>query len=113
MHSPKVCCQGAKPQFLYKPFSRSELIDAISRAFAEQPSGEPLLDFAQSVFLHPAVPSVLQTDLNPIGKIVFDTDLQSFVNGKQYGAVAGRSTEHIRFFHQNHTLLDRFLPVDT
>jgi CheY-like chemotaxis protein len=30
--------QGPKAQFLYKPFSRSQLIDAISRVFAEFPS---------------------------------------------------------------------------
>src|SRR5262245_7832966 len=33
--------QGPKAQFLYKPFSRSQLIDAISRVFAELPGGVP------------------------------------------------------------------------
>ena len=37
---PERLLQDAKAQFLYKPFSRSELIDAISRVFAERPSGE-------------------------------------------------------------------------
>jgi CheY-like chemotaxis protein len=31
----------SKAQLLYKPFSRSELLDAISRAIAEQPTEEP------------------------------------------------------------------------
>ena len=93
---PESLLPGANPLFLYKPFSRSELIDAISRAFDEQASGpNPLPRSHRGVFLHPAVPAIFQTDLNPIGKIVFDSDLQAFVNGKQYGTVAGRSTEHV------------------
>jgi CheY-like chemotaxis protein len=31
----------SKAQLLYKPFSRSELLDAISRAIAEPPTEEP------------------------------------------------------------------------
>ncbi len=37
---PHGLLPGANPRFLYKPFSRSELIDAISRAFNEQPGVE-------------------------------------------------------------------------
>ena len=36
---PHSLLPGANPLFLYKPFSRSELLDAISRAFDEQASG--------------------------------------------------------------------------
>lgn len=37
---PERLRQDAKAHFLYKPFSRSELIDAISRVFAEWPRAE-------------------------------------------------------------------------
>jgi len=37
---PESLLPDAKVQFLYKPFSRSELMDAISRVFGERPRGE-------------------------------------------------------------------------
>jgi FixJ family two-component response regulator len=37
---PELLLQDFKAHFLYKPFSRSELIDAVSRVLANQPSGE-------------------------------------------------------------------------
>jgi len=36
---PERLLQNAKALFLYKPFSRSELLNAISRIFSEQSDG--------------------------------------------------------------------------